>query len=62
MAKIIITINTGSDAFGETPEELAHEVARALEADFYSPLQEGETDGTLRDYNGNTTGHWLLDS
>lgn len=58
---VTIRIRTGTDAFGDKPHELAHELSRILEelsrdVSFCVP-----TDLSLYDFNGNSVGLFRYD-
>lgn len=56
MSKLKINIDCSNDAF---EEDLEYEVARILR-NAADKLRSGETEGTLRDINGNTVGSYKL--
>lgn len=53
-----LTIQTDNAAFGQHND--AHEIARILRA-VADRLEQGDTGGNARDYNGNSVGEWFLD-
>ena len=52
--------STNNAAFGDTPEDRAHEVARILRA-AAAEVERGYGRGTLRDFNGNRVGSFAFD-
>lgn len=55
-----LKIETGNAAFGDSDEEKRAEVARLLETVVYRLLEENDTNGQLRDVNGNTVGSYTF--
>lgn len=58
--KFTIEIEADNDAFGDTDETRRYELARILGGLCDKLVHGDDIDGSLRDYNGNTVGHWLL--
>lgn len=55
----LIIVDTDNDAFGETDETRAAEIARILE-DVAGKIRDGHEGGKCMDYNGNSVGNWSL--
>lgn len=55
-----LKINTMNDAFGESPEAEAAEIARIISCrgGLLRKLLTGDTEGKLYDANGNDCGSW----
>lgn len=65
MAEFTLTIRLGNDAMSDAPPiaEALRTVADTLDewyvgCDPIEPVSIGETGTIIRDYNGNTVGHW----